>query len=106
MLGYANWYDGGLTREILFFIPFMQVLLIGPVVYFYTKSLLNSNFKLSKKDYFHFAPTILYTIYSLVIFVTDKLILDEYYFYANSRDKDLANWYQVAGLISMAIYLG
>ena len=83
----------------------MQVLLIGPVVYFYTKSLLNSNFKLSKKDYFHFAPTILYTIYSLVIFVTDKLILDEYYFYANSRDKDLAKWYQVAGLISMAIYL-
>lgn len=105
MLGYANWYDGDLTREILFFIPFMQVLLIGPVIYFYTKSLLNSNFKLLKKDYFHFAPTILYTIYSLVIFVTDKLILDEYYFYANSRDKDLANWYQVAGLISMAIYL-
>lgn len=105
MLGYANWYSQKLTREILFFIPFMQVLLIGPVVYFYTKSLLNIGFKLSRIDYLHFVPALLYAIYSLIIFITDKLILDKFYFYADGRDKDLANWYQVAGLISMAIYL-
>lgn len=105
MLGYANWYSNELTREILFFVPFMQVLLIGPVVYFYTKSLLNSSFKLSKKDYWHFVPAIAYLIYSLIIFVSDKLILDEFYFYADGRDKDLANWYQGTGLISMAFYL-
>lgn len=105
MLGYANWYSDKLTREILFFVPFMQVLLIGPIVYFYTKNLLNTSFKLSKKDYIHFIPSILYGFYSLVIFVTDKLILDEYYFYADGRDKDLANWYQVVGLISMGFYL-
>lgn len=105
MLGYANWYSEKLTREILFFVPFMQVLLIGPIVYFYTKSLLNSNFKLSKKDFIHFIPALLYALYSLIVFVTDKLILDEFYFYADGRDKDLANWYQVAGLISMAFYL-
>jgi AraC-like DNA-binding protein len=105
MLGYANWYSKKITREILFFIPFMQVFLIGPVVYFYTKSLLNSSFKFSKKDWIHLIPSLLYLIYSLVIFITDKLILDEYYFYADGRDKDLANWYQVAGLISMLFYL-
>lgn len=105
MLGYANWYAEKLTSDILFFIPFMQVLLIGPVVYFYTKSLLNESFKLSKTDLLHFIPSILYALYSLVIFITDKLILDEYYFYANNRDKDLANWYQVSGLVSMAFYL-
>ena len=105
MLGYANWYSGGVTRDILFFVPFMQVLLIGPVVYFYTKSLLNLKFRLSKKDVFHFIPAILYGIYSLVVFVTDKLILDDYYFYEDGRDKDLANWYQAAGLISMTAYL-
>ena len=48
MLGYAGWYKKGITQEILFFVPFMQVLLIGPVVYFYTKSLLNSSFSLEK----------------------------------------------------------
>lgn len=105
MLGYANWYSQKTTREILFFVPFMQVLLIGPVVYFYTKTLLNTNFKLSKKDYIHFIPALLYAFYSLIIFITDKFILDEFYFYADGRDKDLANWYQITGLISMAFYL-
>ncbi|GGI56455.1 helix-turn-helix domain-containing protein [Winogradskyella haliclonae] len=106
MLGYANWYSKKITADILFFIPFMQVLLIGPVVYFYTKSQLNSGFKLAKKDYIHFIPAILYAIYSLIVFVTDKLILDEYYFYADYRDKDMSNWYQATGLVSMAFYLG
>ena len=115
MLGYAGWYSDGTsitilsftlqTVTILFFIPFMQVLLIGPVVYFYTKSLLNTDFKLSKKDYLHVVPALLYAIYSLIVFISDKLILDDYYFYADGRDKDLANWYQAAGLLSMAIYL-
>ena len=107
MLGYAGWYSDNYeyTADILFFVPFMQVLLIGPVVYFYTKSLLNNSFKLSRNDYFHFIPALLYLFYSLVVFVTDKLILDEYYFYAIRRDKDLANWYQSTGLLSMAFYL-
>ena len=105
MLGYANWYSTGITREILFFVPFMQVLLIGPVVYFYTKSLLNDSFKLSKKDWIHFVPSILYLIYSLIVFITDKLILDEFYFYADGRDKDLKTWYQLLGLASISYYL-
>ncbi len=107
MLGYAGWYSDNyeITPDILFFVPFMQVLLIGPVVYFYSKSQLNRSYKLTKRDYIHFIPAILYMIYSFVVFVTDKLILDEYYFYADRRDKDLANWYQIAGLVSMAFYL-
>ncbi len=105
MLGYAGWYSRRPTREILFFIPFMQVLLIGPVIYFYIRSLLNIDFKLTKKDYIHFLPAMLYGIYSLVVFITDKIILDDFYFYADGRDKDLATWYQVAGLISMVGYL-
>tara|TARA_R110002126_G_C10490551_1_gene503849 strand:+ start:24508 stop:25683 length:1176 start_codon:yes stop_codon:yes gene_type:complete len=105
MLGYAGWYSKKITSEILFFIPFMQVLLIGPVIYFYTKSLLNNSFKISKKERLHFIPAILYLLYSLIIFITDKLVLDEFYFYADGRDKDLANWYQIAGVISMAFYL-
>ncbi|WP_317164665.1 helix-turn-helix domain-containing protein [Spongiivirga citrea] len=105
MLGYANWYSEKLTREILFFVPFMQVLLIGPVVFFYCKSLLNGSFRISKKEIIHFIPAILYFVYSLAIFITDKLVLDDYYFYADGRDKDLANWYQAFGLFSMSFYL-
>ncbi|MEM7085646.1 MAG: AraC family transcriptional regulator [Bacteroidota bacterium] len=105
MTGYAGWYSVKVYREVLFFIPFQQLFLIGPVLYFYTQSLLNKSFKLSKRDWIHFVPAILYLMYSLVVFVTDKLILSEFYFYADGRDKDLSPWYQVAGLISMVFYL-
>ena len=105
MLGYAGWYSVKWTREILFFIPFMQVLLIGPLVYYYTISLVNKGFAFSKKDWLHFVPAALYALYSLVVFITDKYVLEDYYFYANGRDKDLANWYQATGLLSMSTYL-
>ncbi|MEM6515529.1 MAG: AraC family transcriptional regulator [Bacteroidota bacterium] len=105
MLGYANWYEGGWTRETLFFVPFMQVLLIGPVVYFYLQSLLNESFQISNKDWLHLLPAFLYLGYSLVVFVTDKLVLEDYYFYADGKDKDLANWYQATGVVSMSAYL-
>ncbi|MGV6830401.1 MAG: helix-turn-helix domain-containing protein [bacterium] len=105
MLGYADWYSGGWTRDFLFFMPFMQVLIIGPVVFFYTKSLLNVDFQLTRRDYLHFLPGMLYLFYSMVVFVTDVFIADEFYFYANGRDKDLADWYQATGLVSMSIYL-
>jgi AraC-like DNA-binding protein len=105
MLGYAGWYSIKYTREILYFIPFMQVLLIGPVIYFYTKSLLNPSFKISKKEWLHLIPALLYLCYSLIIFITDKLILDEFYFYADGRDKDLKMWYQLVGFVSISFYL-
>ncbi|MEM1001714.1 MAG: AraC family transcriptional regulator [Bacteroidota bacterium] len=106
MLGYWGWYTySDATTEFLFFVPFMQVLIIGPVVYFYIQSLLYPEFKFQKKDWLHFIPGILYLIYSLVVFITDKYIMDEFYFYDDGRDKDLKAWYQISGLTSMMIYL-
>ena len=105
MLGYANWYSDGIYREIMFFVPFQQLFLLGPVFYLYLQSFLNKSFEFSKKDFPHFIPAIIYLVYSLIIFVTDKIILNEYYFYADGKDKDLAPWYQFAGLFSMVLYL-
>lgn len=105
MLGYAGWYSVEPNREIMFFVPFQQLFLLGPVIFFYTQSQLNKSFTLSKNDIIHFLPAIFYLIYSIIVFVTDKIILNEYYFYADERDKDLAPWYQMLGLVSMAFYL-
>lgn len=105
MLGYAGWYSVDSYAEFMFFVPFQQLFLIGPVFYFYVKTLLNPKLEFSQKDLFHFLPAFIYLIYTLVVFITDKLILDEFYFYADRRDKDLAFWYQMAGLISMLFYL-
>ncbi|WP_298512845.1 AraC family transcriptional regulator [uncultured Kordia sp.] len=105
MLGYAGWYAKDPYRDILFFIPFQQLFLLPPLLYFYIKSSLNPSFTFQRKDWLHFVPTILYGIYSLIIWITDTIVLDEYYFYAIERDKDLALWYQIAGFIMMVFYL-
>lgn len=105
VFGYGGWYMKDGYREFLFYIPFQQLLLIGPVFYFYVRSLLNKNMSLSKKDFIHFFPAITYAIYSLLIFICDIFLFDEIFFYVDNKDKDLDFWYQVAGLISMLFYL-
>ncbi len=105
MLGYSGWYAKDGYREVLFFVPFQQFFLIGPVMYFYTRSLLDADFRLSGRDWLHFLPGAAYLLYSLVVFVTDVWVLDgDYYFYADGRDKDLAPWYQISGLLAMIVY--
>ena len=104
MLGHAGWYSLQPYRDIMFYIPMQQQLLIGPVIFFYTQSLLNQSFSLQKKDWLHLLPAFIYLLYSLLVFITDKLVLQQYFFYANGRDKDLDSWYQMAGLVSMLVY--
>ncbi|MEM9022491.1 MAG: AraC family transcriptional regulator [Bacteroidota bacterium] len=106
MCGYANWYAHDGYRETLFYLPLQQVLLLGPVMYCYTRQLLNPSFRLSGKAWLHFLPALLYLLYALVIVVVDELVLDEPWFYSDGRDKDLKPWYQVVGLISMLTYFG
>ena len=104
MLGFAGWYDNQPYRDFMFYMPFQHLFFIGPLIYFYTQSLLNPSFRLTKNNFFHLLPGILYLLYSLVIWVYDQLILQEYYFYADGMDKDFEEWYQKLGLLSMIIY--
>lgn len=105
MCGYAGWYSKQPYREILFFTPFQQLFLMPPILYFYIKSLLNPSFVFQKKDWLHLLPAILYLLYALVMWLTDTMVLDEYFFYADERDRDLDLWYQIAGFLMMAYYL-
>ncbi|MBB6004267.1 AraC family transcriptional regulator [Arcicella rosea] len=105
MLGYAGWYSKQPYRDIMFYIPFQQLFLLGPIIFFYVQSLLNKSSQLFQKDFIPFVPAIAYFIYTLIVFITDKLVLHQYYFYADERDKDLSTWYQVAGLFSMMYYV-
>lgn len=104
MLGFAGWYDNQPYRDILFYTPFQHLFFIGPIIYCYTQSLLNANFKLTTKQLLHFIPGILYLIYSISIWIYDQFIIEDYYFYENGMDKDFDSWYQKSGLFSMVIY--
>jgi AraC-like DNA-binding protein len=105
MLGYAGWYARNPYRDILFYVPFQQLLLFPPVLYFYCRALFDQSFSFQKNDILHFVPAIGYLLYSLLIFFVDKIVLDEYFFYQDQKDKDFAIEYQVAGFISLLIYL-
>jgi len=105
MFGYAGWYSKQPYRDILFYVPFQQIFLLPPVLYFYVKALLDKSFQFTKRDYIHFLPSAVYLIYALVVFITDKVVLNEYYFYEDGKDKDFSSWYQITGLCSLGYYL-
>jgi AraC-like DNA-binding protein len=107
MLGFANWYNTNnpIYRNIIFYIPFQQMLFMGPCIYFYVQSLLNPNFRLLKNQWIHFLPGILYFVWSIIMFVCDEFILSTVYFYADGSDRDMDLWHQLLGIISGIYYL-
>lgn len=105
MLGFAGWYDNQPYRDILFYIPFQQLFFIGPLLYFYTQSLLNPAFRFRRNTLIHFLPGVLYVAYMAYLWVYDCFLYNGYYFYADQSDKDFDAWYQYLGLASMVYYL-
>lgn len=104
MLGFAGWYNTQPYRDILFYVPFQQLYLLGPVVLFYVQSLLNPAFRVRGRRWLHFLPALLYFLFSVVMVVYDKLILQDYYFLADGSDPDFSDWYQITGFLSLAWY--
>ncbi|AWH86396.1 AraC family transcriptional regulator [Flavobacterium album] len=104
MLGFAGWYSLQPFRDILFYVPFQHLFFLGPVILFYTLSLLNPGFRFRKKYLAHFVPGLAYIIYSAVLCIYDKLIFGGYYFLADEQDRDFDDWYQISGFISMIVY--
>jgi len=104
MLGFAGWYDNQPYRNYLFYLPLQHLFLVGPVIYFYTQSLLNPSFRFNKKEALHLLPGALYLLYIVGMWVYDVYVVQEAYFYQNGMDKDFDSWYQNAGLLSMIVY--
>jgi len=105
MVGFAGWYDTQPYRDFLFYTPFQHLLLLGPVLFFYTQSLLNPALRLNRSMLLHFIPAILYLVYSAIIVIYDKFILHDYGFLASGQDPDFDPWYQLLGFVSMSSYL-
>ena len=100
MVGFAGWYDTQPYRDFLFYFPFQHLLLLGPVLFFYTQSLLNPSLKMSFRQGIHFVPAIIYLIYCVWMVIYDKMIAHDYIFLASGEDPDFAPWYQILGFSS------
>jgi AraC-like DNA-binding protein len=106
MTGFAGWYiEGTVYREILFYTPFVHGLLMGPLLYYYVKSITNYHFRFSKKDWLHFIPGALYFLWCIVVVITDKLIVKKYFLMDGISDPDFDAWYQWLQNISIIVYL-
>jgi AraC-like DNA-binding protein len=104
MVGFAGWYDNQPYRDFLFYFPFQHLFFIGPVIFFYVQSLLNPAFQFGRKEWLQLIPGISYLLFTLLMYVTDKVILKKYFFLADGTDPDFDSWYQYAGFISMSVY--
>lgn len=104
MLGYAGWYGRQPYRNILFYLPLQQLLLIPPVLYAYIKALLYPGKSGSGMPFLHFLPALGYLLFSLWVFFSDIVLARTPGFYADQRDMDFDPWYQWVGFISLAGY--
>lgn len=104
MLGFAGWYDAQPYRDLLFYIPFQQLFLLGPLVFFYVSSVFHPRFRLRGRWWLHLLPAGLYLLYSLVAWVYDCCWQHGYYFLASELDPDFDTWYQLTGFLHMIVY--
>lgn len=75
MLGFAGWYDShdGYST-FMFYFPFSHWFAIGPLVYFYFRSLTNRDFQFKAKDWWHFAPALAMILLHLSVFFIDVVV--------------------------------
>ncbi len=69
-IGFMDWYDTYRNTKINYYLIYLG-LALGPLIYFYVKSITSSNFIFRKKDRLHFLPVLVYVIYRISIFVYD-----------------------------------
>lgn len=105
MVGFAGWYDTQPYREFLFYTPFIHALFFGPLLYLYLKSLTNTHYRLTGRDWLHFIPGAGYLLWCLIMILTDKIIFKRYVLMNGDTDPDFDNWYNWTWSVSLLIYL-
>jgi AraC-like DNA-binding protein len=105
MVGFAGWYDNQPYRDILFFVPFVHSLAIGPLLYFYVKAIFNRELKIRGWQWLHFAPAALYALVNISFSLLDVLYFENYNLTNEYEDPDFASWYTYLSIVSVLVYL-
>ena len=71
VIGFLGWYDVHNTTKVNYFL-LDTALIIGPLIYFYIRSLCQPHFSFEKKHLLHFVPFLLNVLLALFIFVYDS----------------------------------
>jgi AraC-like DNA-binding protein len=65
-IGFMGWYDTFRNTKINYYLVNMGMLM-APLIYFYVKSVLQPNFRLNRKHFWHFLPWMLFFVVKMVI---------------------------------------
>ncbi|MEQ9264867.1 MAG: helix-turn-helix domain-containing protein [Balneolaceae bacterium] len=107
MIGFMGWYDDYPTTKVNYFLVDFS-LVLGPLIYFYVKSITIPQFKFLKKDIWHFVPWVLFLVFRITIYLYDVQqpgfdevqngVLD------SAISVELGFFIYITGLISRLIY--
>lgn len=87
----------------LYFLPIFYSFAFGPLIYFYVKSITNSDFQFTRKDALHFLPVAIQAL--LYIFLTAQSYAFRNWFWANVHDKFTYSLEFDGTWISLLVYL-
>jgi len=71
-IGFMGWYDTFRNTKINYYL-IVLVLGVGPLIYFYIKSIGEKGFKLDKRKLLHFLPLSFYLLFSVVLYFYDSM---------------------------------
>lgn len=107
MIGFMGWYDDYPTTKVNYFLVDFS-LVLGPLIYFYVKSITIPQFKFLKKDIWHFIPWVLFLVFRITVYLYDVQqpgfnevqngVLD------SAISVELGFFIYITGLISRLIY--
>src|SRR4051794_32864815 len=66
---YENWFDSDILRLTADIVPLVVVMPLGPLIWFYMRSLLDDSFRITKKQRIHFWPVIIDLVPSLTVLI-------------------------------------
>ncbi len=72
IIGFMSWYDTFRTTKINYML-FDVTLIIGPLLYFYVKSLTKARFRFRRIDWIHFVPVSLFVCYEVFMWTYDAM---------------------------------
>ena len=76
MLGFANWYDPHDDHTtFMFYFPWHNLLLVGPLIYFYFRALSNDTFRLRRIHLWHFIPGFIFLALKATLAIRDVLVV-------------------------------
>ncbi len=103
-----GWYDAFRTTKINYFL-FQTPLILGPLVYFYVKSLTQPYFKFRKIDFLHFLPFLISLTIDLGMFVYDSNqngfeFVQNGVLYGGSLGYNVSYFWGVFALLAQTVY--